>query len=172
MNRTNFIFPELETDRLRLAVLTLDDAAAVFEHFSDENVTRFMDIEPCRTIEEANEVIQFHIDDTGTRWGIFNKADGQLIGTCGFHCWVQGEKSRAEIGFDLAVAHWGRGFMREALQPVLAFGFNRMGLDLIEATVEQGNERSIGLLKRFQFEREIELRDGLIYYCLHREGWR
>ncbi|WP_325050008.1 GNAT family N-acetyltransferase [Cohnella faecalis] len=63
-----FIFPELETGRLRLSILTLNDSAAVYKHFSDENVTRFMDIDPCKDIQEAKEIIQYHIDDTGSRW--------------------------------------------------------------------------------------------------------
>ncbi|MGD0032297.1 GNAT family N-acetyltransferase [Paenibacillus illinoisensis] len=167
----SIIFPQIETDRLKLAILTLDDTKAVFRHFSDENVTRFMDISPCKDIDEAEEIIKFHIDDTGCRWGIFSKSHAQLIGTCGFHCWFQGEKSRAEIGFDLARGYWGRGIMQEALKPVIDFGFNVMSLDFIEATVEQENEKSINLLRKLNFERETELRNQLIYYFLFRERW-
>ncbi|MFC5703245.1 GNAT family N-acetyltransferase [Cohnella faecalis] len=167
-----FIFPELETGRLRLSILTLNDSAAVYKHFSDENVTRFMDIDPCKDIQEAKEIIQYHIDDTGSRWGIFSKVDSQFVGTCGFHCWVQGEQPRAEIGFDLAKEHWGKGLMQEALHPVIEVGFNQMGLEIIEATVEQGNDRSINLLRKLKFEKETELRDQLIYFYLNRQSWR
>ncbi|MWC30326.1 GNAT family N-acetyltransferase [Paenibacillus sp. MMS18-CY102] len=165
------IFPALETERLKLSLLTLEDSAAVYSHFADENVTRFMDISPCKDISEAEEIIRFHIEDTGCRWGIVSKSDGQFIGTCGFHCWMQGEQARAEIGFDLGKEHWGKGFMHEAMKPVIAFGFNDMGLALIEATVEQENERSIKLLEKLKFEREQELRDQLVYYYLGRERW-
>lgn len=79
MSNPNLIFPEIETDRLKLAILTLDDIEAVFKHFSDENVTRFMDISPCRDRNEAEEIIRFHIEDTGCRWGIFSKSDAQFI---------------------------------------------------------------------------------------------
>ncbi len=171
MSNPNLIFPEMETDRLKLAILTLDDTEAVFRHFSDENVTRFMDISPCKDRNEAEEIIRFHIEDTGCRWGIFSKSDAQFIGTCGFHCWVQGEQSRAEIGFDLAREYWGKGIMQEALKPVIDFGFKHMRLDIIEATVEQENDRSINLLRKLNFERETELRGPLIYYFLLRERW-
>ncbi|MDU0206416.1 GNAT family N-acetyltransferase [Paenibacillus sp. MAH-36] len=56
--------------------------------------------------------------------------------TCGFHCWYQEERSRAEIGFELAKGYWGKGIMLEALEPVIDFGFTQMGLVIIEATVE------------------------------------
>ncbi|MFK0522665.1 GNAT family N-acetyltransferase [Paenibacillus illinoisensis] len=61
--------------------------------------------------------------------------------------------------------------MQEALKPVIDFGFKEMGLNFIEATVEQGNEKSISLLRKLNFERETELRDQLIYFFLLREHW-
>ncbi len=48
-------FPSLETERLHLKLLTLQDSKAVFKHFSDE------------------EIIRFHQEDSGCRWGLFDK---------------------------------------------------------------------------------------------------
>ncbi|WP_325050007.1 GNAT family N-acetyltransferase [Cohnella faecalis] len=62
--------------------------------------------------------------------------------------------------------------MQEALHPVIEVGFNQMGLEIIEATVEQGNDRSINLLRKLKFEKETELRDQLIYFYLNRQSWR
>ncbi|MHA6533000.1 GNAT family N-acetyltransferase [Paenibacillus sp. BAC0078] len=159
-------FPMIETDRLTLRLLTLDDSEAVFRHFSDEEVTRFMDIPPCREIREAIEIIQFHIEDTGCRWGIFDKQTGQLAGTCGYHCWVTGTAAKAEIGFDLSRDYWGQGLMTEALLPVIEFGYGQMGLEMIEATVDPGNARSMRLMEALGFEREAELVDDLVYFYL------
>ncbi|WP_127491137.1 GNAT family N-acetyltransferase [Paenibacillus glycanilyticus] len=171
MTNPNFIFPDLETEKLKLKILTLEDTDSVFKHFSDEDVTKFMDITPCKNREEATEIIRFHIDDTGCRWGIYSKSGAEFLGTCGFHCWFQGEESKAEIGFDLAREHWGKGIMNEALMPVIDFGFIQMNLDIIDATVEQENDRSINLLQKLNFKRERELRDQLIYFYLRREHW-
>lgn len=159
-------YPVLETSRTILRELTLDDAESVYKHFSDRNVTQFMDIEPCKNVDEAKEIINFHIEDTGCRWGLFNKTDDNLIGTCGFHCWVKGNDSKAEIGFDLAKSYWGQGLMQEALVPVITFGFDVMKLHMIYATVEEENERSQRLLEKLNFIRETELKDNLIYYVL------
>jgi hypothetical protein len=35
----DFVYPDLETERLALKLLTLDDAGEVYRHFSDENIT-------------------------------------------------------------------------------------------------------------------------------------
>ncbi|TCP52175.1 ribosomal-protein-alanine N-acetyltransferase [Tumebacillus sp. BK434] len=159
------LYHTIETERLTIRELTLDDREAVWRHFASAEVTEFMDIEPCRDLAEAEEIIRFHLEDTGTRWGLFEKDGGALVGTIGYHCWVQSE-ARAEIGFDLAREFWGQGLMQEALRPVLAFGFGNMGLRLIEATVEPPNERCLKLMERLGFAREEQLRDGLVYLTL------
>ncbi|UNK16932.1 GNAT family N-acetyltransferase [Paenibacillus sp. N3/727] len=161
-------FKEITTSRLLLRELSLRDADSVFRHFSDPEVTRFMDIDPCEKLEEAEEIIQFHMDDSGCRYGLFIKSSGELAGTCGYHCWVKEVPSRAEIGFDLSSSYWGQGFMQEALVEILKLGFDDMQLDIIEATVEQDNIRSQKLLTKMNFTREDELRDGLYYYTLQK----
>ncbi|MNB87684.1 putative ribosomal N-acetyltransferase YdaF [compost metagenome] len=166
MMEEKFAFPELETERLYIRVLQESDSTAVFRHFADEEVTRYMDIPPCKELAEASEIIRFHTEDSGCRWGIFDKATGQLAGTLGYHCWVTGEQSRAEIGYDLSSGWWGRGLMTEAISPVIRFGFCDMGLELIEATADPANERSARLLERLGFQHKEELVDGLVYYFL------
>lgn len=158
-------YPTIQTERIKLEVLDLCDAEAIYEHFKDENVTRFMDIEPCKDIAEAEEIIRFHLEDTGCRWGLFDQ-DHMLLGTCGYHCWYMDDK-RAEIGFDLSKAYWGQGYMVEAMEPVIRFGFEQMGLNKIEATVDPQNSRSINLLKKLGFIEDGYV-DNLIYFYLNK----
>ncbi|MGV3489186.1 MAG: GNAT family N-acetyltransferase [Tuberibacillus sp.] len=164
-------FPNLETERLFLKILTLDDAEALYRHFSDPEVTRFMDIETCKSTEEARGLIQEHLDDEGCRWGLFDKESQQLIGTAGFHCIRKTDDGfMAEFGYDLAQAFWGKGLMPEALLAVLDFGFTQMKLDIIDATVEPENDRSIKLLNKLGFTKHEELKDQLLYYDLKRQA--
>ncbi|AIQ15020.1 GNAT family N-acetyltransferase [Paenibacillus durus] len=163
-------FPKIETKRLLLRELTLLDAKLVLRHFSDSEVTRYMDIEVCQDIREAEEIIQFHIDDAGCRYGIFDRTNNELVGTCGFHCWEKGQNSRAEIGFDLSSRYWGQGLMQEALEEVIRMGFDIMDLTYIEATVENENIRSRRLLNKMNFIKQVELKDNLDYYILMKQA--
>jgi ribosomal-protein-alanine N-acetyltransferase len=160
-----FDFPEIETARLILRALTVDDAAAVYHHFSDADVTRFMDTDLCKSVDDAKAIIIFHANDSGCRWGLFDKATGALLGTCGYHCWVKGPQ-QAEIGYDLGKAYWGQGLMQEALQAVIRFGFAAMHLQRIAAGVHPENGRSIGLLRKLGFHRAAATRDGLLWFHL------
>jgi len=170
VNRTDFAFPSLETDRLHLRILTLQDTEEVFRHFADENITQFMDIEPCKDLQEAEEIIRFHMEDPGCRWGIFDRSTGALIGTCGYHCLRGargGDSFIAEVGFDLAKLYWGQGIMHEVMKAVIDFGFIQMGLTAIDATVDPANERSRGLMRKLGFQEEPEPRDNLVYFYIN-----
>ena len=151
-------YPRLETGRLYLRELTLDDAPAVQVHFGDPEVTELMDIDPCTDLETAREIVAYHLHDTGVRWGVFDRQTHALIGTCGYHCWDE-VSAQAEIGYDLSHAHWGRGLMREAVEAVLAFGFDTMALSVVCAIPERANARSIQLLERLGFEFRPDLAD-------------
>ncbi|KGE18415.1 GCN5 family acetyltransferase [Paenibacillus wynnii] len=160
-------YPNIETERLFMRELTLDDVEAVYKHFSYPEVTRFMDIEVCKDLREAEEIIAFHIHDSGCRYGLFNKENDELIGTCGFHCWsTEILETKAEIGFDLSPNYWGRGLMQEALMKITRIGFDLMKLDYIEATTEVENLQSQRLLEKMGFNQESELKDNLMYFTL------
>lgn len=167
MSIKKFHYPTLQTERLFLKILTLEHTAEVFRHFSDEDITRFMDIEPCKDMKEAEEIIQFHLDDIGCRWGLFTKEESQFIGTCGFHYFRENSDGvTAELGFDLAKSHWGKGYMREVMETVTEYGFSKMNLAKIDATVEPDNVRSLALMRRLGFTQAEELQDNLVYFYI------
>jgi ribosomal-protein-alanine N-acetyltransferase len=153
---------ELATARYRLRPLKDDDAADLFAHFGDPTVTEFLNIHPFEAKSDAFDVIDWakamRASGAGVRWRIADAADA-FVGTCGYHLMTHDRGRRAEIGFDLGRAWWGRGVMDEALPVVLAFGFEALELRRVEAMVTPGNERSRRLLERRGFVREGVLRD-------------
>ena len=159
-------FPTLHTERLVLRQLTNEDIDFVFQHFSDPSVTQYlMDEPPVANVAQAQEIIDFYLEPEGkthNRWGIVRKADDRLIGTCGYHKWAKAY-FRAEIGYDLSPDCWGQGYMTEALRTVIQHGFERMGLNRMDALVYVNNHRSILLLQKLGFKQEGVLRD---YFCL------
>jgi ribosomal-protein-alanine N-acetyltransferase len=152
----------LATDRFSLEPLCGDDADAVLGHFGDPRVTEFLDIRPLSDRSGAREVIDWaealRASGLGLRWAI-RDAGGSFVGTCGFHLMTFERGRRAEVGYDLGPARWGRGVMDEVLPAVLAFGWGSLGLHRIEAMVTPGNVRSCALLERHGFRREGLLRD-------------
>lgn len=154
-------FPRLETARLLLRQMTPRDARAVYRVFADDAVTRYYDLPTFQDISQARQVIDRQIErfdiGAGIRWGIARRSDDVIIGTCGFH--LSQDPHRAEIGYDLASAFWGQGLMSEALAAMLAWGFESLGLNRVEALVMPGNEASRRLLARLGFTAEGTLRE-------------
>ncbi|MDQ0089247.1 ribosomal-protein-alanine N-acetyltransferase [Paenibacillus anaericanus] len=155
--------PVLESERLRLRAMERADAEILFRYWSDPEVVKYMNISPFASVEDTLEMINLlnglsESDDT-LRWGIELKEEGILIGSCGFNVWELSGSYRGEIGYDLGREYWGHGYMSEALHMLLAYGFETMGLNRIEALVDPDNVRSRELLGAFHFHEEGLLRE-------------
>lgn len=155
------MFPTLETDRLRLREIAMDDVDSLFACFSNERVTRFYGQETLDSIEQAEAFVDFfansYKEKRGIRWGIEVKEHPGIIGTIGFNAWSPKHK-RAEIGYEIQPEHWRKGYTFEAVSKAIQYGFNEMGLTRIGAVVFIHNEASNQLLTKAGFQREGILR--------------
>ena len=78
-------YPSIETERLLLRPVTLDDAEAMFEYASDRENTRYT-FPTNQSLEETkNNIAQFYLANPLGRWGIELKSNGQFIGTIDLH---------------------------------------------------------------------------------------
>jgi len=159
-------YPRMETDRVTLRALCLEDADFIFKQWGDPVVTHYMrDEEPLKTRQEAEEMLlPLQTPEkmpTFKWWGIEIKNDRVLIGTCGYCRWSK-QHHHAEIGYDLWPDYWGQGLMPEALRVLLHYGFDEMQLNRIQATTHKENQRSMRVLEKLGFQREGLLRE---YYC-------
>jgi ribosomal-protein-alanine N-acetyltransferase len=100
----------------------------------------------------------------GLTWAMVLKGSDEFVGTCGYGEVEVG--SRGEIGFDLAKDHWGQGLMSEALDAIVAYGFDILGLDRVEAHTYSTNARAIRLLERLGFQLE-RVGDDSHYFALY-----
>lgn len=152
-------FPEIETERLLLRETMPEDAPAIYRLFADPLVTRYYDLESYTSIEQAEALIDFFDEsfemERAIRWGIERKSDGVLMGTCGY-VWLR--PHRGEIGYDLHSDFWRQGYMSEALDAILDFGFTELGLNRVEALTMLENEASGGLLRSLGFVEEGVMR--------------
>jgi len=182
-NNTNAIFPKLETDRLILKEIMLQDSTYIFNIFSSEEIMKYYGRFPIKSIEEAEGLITVFADNfksgIGIRWGIVLKEENKVIGTCGYHNWNK-RHLRAEIGYELSMDSWGQGYMNEALKAIIGYGYEIMNLNRIEAVVYPENKVSInsllnqgfkkeGLLEEYAFFRNVY--QDLMMFSLLRKNW-
>jgi len=159
------VYPQLTIGRLTLRELRPDDAEPFFAILSQPQVMEFYGNSPLQSVAEAHALIS----RLGTgyeyrrnfRWAITFADQDRLIGTCSLFHFDDGY-FRAETGYELAPAYWGRGLMREAMSAVLTFGFRTMNLHRIEANIDIANERSRKLLLKLGFSYEGNLRQRYV----------
>ncbi len=85
---------------------------------------------------------------------IRHRACGGLVGFANVSNIVRGGLQSGYLGYGAFVSHAGRGLMTEGLRAVLGSVFGDLGLHRVEANIQPGNTRSIGLVRRLGFEKE------------------
>jgi len=164
-------FPVLRTERLTLRQMRPADAEALFEFYSDEQLTRFLDWNGPVSLEQADELIAaWNRQFTEMRlcpWGITLTAEDRLIGSI-MYMPVRGTFADeplfpVTVGFELARSHWSKGIMSEALQAVLIFGREKLHVHRVQAEVLPENKASLRLLEKCGFRQEGVLRQYLLH---------
>jgi len=162
--------PVLPGVGFQLRELRISDAASLFALLTTEEVAQFITPPPTsvggfeRFIEYAHrrrsqgEFACFAVVPEGldTAVGIF-----QLRALdAGF--------STAEWGFALGSAFWGRGLFRQGAELLLAFAFDQMGVNRLEARAMASNDRGNGALRKMGARKEGVLRQAMAKGgCLH-----
>jgi len=154
-------FPTLETERLILRKLRLEDAKDVFEYASDPEVSKYVTWEPHKSIEDSINFIKFtherYEKKEGIIWGIVYRENNKVIGTCDISPVTK--HFRAEIAYTLARDYWGKGIMTEAVKEVIRFGFEKMNLNRIQAMCIPENIGSYRVMEKVGMKYEGLIRE-------------
>ena len=152
--------PTIELDGARLRPLRVADVDALYAYLRDPVVTELTSY-PVASRPLAEAIIERSLSRWAagepSKWGVALQHDDQLVGTCGFNEWSQVHRW-AELAYDLAPAHWGKGLMRQAVAAVLQWAYRQDLVNRVHAFVRVDNRRSERLLQRSGFVREGRLR--------------
>jgi ribosomal-protein-alanine N-acetyltransferase len=158
-------FPVLTTERLVLRELRLSDAEPVFAMRSDPVVMRHVNRPLAANMDDALALIEL-INSRGAagesvQWAITLKGDDTFIGLIGFWRLVK-EHHYAELGYTLMQAHWGQGYISEAVSAVVDHGFGSLGFHRIQAITRPQNLASMRVLEKNGFQREGHFRQDVL----------
>ncbi|MEK4228520.1 GNAT family N-acetyltransferase [Solibacillus sp. FSL H8-0538] len=155
------MFPVLETKRLVLKELVENDAQNILKCFSNDDVLRYYGQKPLTSIEQVKQIIKNFAEQfkekSGMKWGIELKETGTIIGTIGLQEWSL-EHKRANISYAIFPEKWGNGYASEAVDKVISYGFQELGLERIGAVVFVENKASSQLLIKLGFTKEGTLK--------------
>lgn len=134
--------PVLETERLILRPVTLDDAEALFSWNSDERVTRFMSYSTLTDISQTIDFIKSTFtEENEWHWAFVLKEENRVIGTgsIGPDAQMQGYWG---IGYNLRYDYWHKGYCTEAMKAIIDFAYRNLGVKKICSDHAVDNPRS------------------------------
>lgn len=174
----------LTTDRLILRPWQLSDSSDLYEYAQLDIVGPNAGWPPHQSEEESKEIIEMFINDNDV-YAIVLQEEQKVIGSIGLHNRkpdaALATLEQREIGYILHPNYWGRGIVPEAVQAVLAYGFQQLGLDLVWCGHFESNDKSKRVVEKCQFQyrfrREETLRlldnkkEMTLYYAITREDY-
>ena len=163
----------LQTERLILRPFQQGDGVFMFKNWaSDSAVTKYLRHAPHKDVGVSNDIVEMYIEDFGKndsyKFCICEINSNEPIGSINIHVASQFDNI-GEFGYYLSKEKWNKGYITEALQAVLEFGFSEMNLNRIEACHSIDNKASGRVMQKVGMKYEGLLRDG---YKSYLEGYQ
>lgn len=151
----------LETERLFLKEMTPEFWTAALAKIPDIELMELMGFNTAEELALEKEKARVGMTTYNISFRHFlmiEKSSDSTIGRAGFHTWHKNH-CRAEIGYAIhREENRNKGYMKEALKAIIAYGFEQMGLNRIEALIGPMNTPSIRLAEGLGFVKEGQLR--------------
>ncbi len=150
--------PSLETTRLRLEPLRVEDADEWWQAiWCDADVTRYLPSREPLPLEKMPQLLaranqHWKAHNLGI-WSIRDKQRGELLGHCGL---LLNEPPDVELIYAFARSAWGRGLATEAAGCLINYAFEHRGFDHLNALVVPENVASARVLQKLGFIRAGE----------------
>ena len=174
----------LETPRLILRPLTVEDAQAMYDNWaSDPEVTKFLTWPAHESVEVSRMILQqweegYQKDDY-YQWGIVLKELGQPIGGISVVN-LKEIAEKVEIGYCIGSRWWHQGIMSEAFGAVIDYLFSKCGVNRISSRHDPNNPHSGNVMKKCgllyegtsrQVDRNNQGICDAAHYAILKEDW-
>lgn len=141
----------IDTQRLTLRPLTLDDAAFYLQLVNEPSFLENIGDKGVRDLDGARAAMQAGPIEMQARlgyslWLVVRKEDGASIGLCGLI--KRDTLPGTDIGYAYLPEHWGKGYAWEAASAAMAYGRDVVGLPCLLGIVSPSNTASSQLLRK------------------------
>jgi len=141
--------------KIQLIEINENQANDYYEIFSSENVCKYFDMIPFKSIDDSKIFIKNAIktikDKKVARYSIL--LNQNIVGSICLYSIILHQK-RASIGYALNEKYWGKGIMKQAINQIELIGKNNYSINRMQATVLSQNIKSKKLLQNCDYHYE------------------
>ena len=149
---------KIVTERLIIREFKFFDDTDLYEMCSDPLTAYNAGWTPHVTIYDTRNVVLNYKNNSDTM-AVILKENHKLIGTISlYRNNIRPKINCRELGFCLNKTYRNLGYMTEAVEAVLEYGFNKLKLDLIMVCHHEKNYASKAVINKFPFKYEGTLR--------------
>ena len=150
----------LESERMLLRPMTIDDASDLLKIFADPEAMRFYPSTKDR--RQTEEWIGWNLESYSRHgfglWRAELKQTGEFAGQCGLVAQDIEGRQEVEIGYLFLRDLWGRGLATEAARTCRDYAMDELGLSRLISLIHPGNLASRRVAEKvgMDLEREVE----------------
>jgi RimJ/RimL family protein N-acetyltransferase len=152
----------LETERLTLRKLTVDDAPFMLDLLNQPSFIQFIGDRGVRTLDDARDFITKRYIEAYERLGFgiyltLLKENQTPIGICGLV--KRDGLDDVDVGYAFLPQHWSKGYASESVSAVLDYARDTLGIRRVLGITTSDNTGSIRVLVKagLKFERMVKL---------------
>lgn len=131
----------IETERLSLRQLTMDDLDPLYRILSDPESMRHYPAPFTR--EKAVQWIEWNLENYAAHgfglWAVMHKAGNRFLGDCGITMQHIDGEMVPEIGYHIDRAHTGHGYATEAARACRDYAFDVLGMETVYSYMKETN---------------------------------
>lgn len=156
----------LETERLLLRRLVIDDLDELFVLYSDPEMREYYP-EGILNYEETKEELEWFLNGHPRHpelglWATIHKETGKFIGRCGLLPWTIEDKLEVEVAYMIDKAFWKKGLATEAARGIVRYAFDQLNLSRLICLMDPANIASQRVAEKagMSFEKKVDGIDG------------
>lgn len=176
----------IRTERLLLRPIAATDAVAMHVYKSDPDAVRYVPYAPLELADVEQRIAttwartRFTEEGDAVSLAVEERETGALVGDVVLF-WRSETDRSGEVGYIFDPRAGGRGYATEAVDALLALGFDGLGLHRIVARIDERNTSSARVVERLGFRHEARLVESewfksewttLLVYALLEHEWR
>ena len=143
----------LETERLYLRELNINDAEYFYRLNLDKEVLKYTGDKPFEDLKSAKSFLENYMpyEKNGCgRWAVRNKENEEFLGWCGIK--FTEKPNEYDIGFRFFRKYWNKGYATESAKACVDYGLNKLQLPEIVGRAMKENKASIRVLEKIGLE--------------------